>query len=331
MSRNKFALSTIGALLTMLHGAVTAAEPNPECLVREAAEPAVTRLQAVMATGRFVAYQPTSLQVINGALTQADTASIKEDLQTLRPHFDGLITYGSANGAERIADLAASLGYRAVILGIWDIKNQQEIDAAVAAAKRQPQLVVGISLGNERLFAKEATALQLAQGIEKLRKQAPQLALTTTEPFHLFLDTDAGYILRASDFMLVNVHPIFEPWYREAPDANAADFVVKVTAKLGAVACGPVLLKETGVPTAPQASGFTPERQAGFYQVLRQRFKPSADAAFAYFSAFDAPWRVNDVSPVPGEHPEEAYFGLFDEQRKPKPVMQKIPVLKPAP
>ena len=61
------------------------------------------------------------------------------------------------------------------------------------------------------------------------------------------------------------------------------------------------------------------------FEALLQRFKPTAQTSFAYFSAFDAPWRVSDVSPVPGQHPEEAHFGLFDAQRKPKLVVQSIP------
>ena len=326
MSLNRFGLLIISALPVALFAAASHAAPT--CTQHVPAAPALKRLQEVMATGRFVAYQPTSLQVINGVLTQVDADSIKRDLQVLRPYFDGLITYGSNNGAAGIADVAATLGYRALIMGVWDIDNQQEIDAAIAAARRHPQLVVGISLGNERLFAKQASALQLSQALEKLRKQVPRLALTTTEPFHIFLEPGTATIMRASDFMLVNVHPIFEPWFRTAPDANAAEFVVNVVGKMHAVACGPVLVKETGVPTAPAAMGYTPQRQAGFYQALQQKFKPSAQAAFAYFSAFDAPWRVRDVSPVPGVHPEEAYFGLFDEQRKPKLVMQKISPLK---
>lgn len=327
MAASKSVLRVAGAILLTAFIFVPS-HAAQQCVARPAAATALTRLQNAMAAGRFVAYQPTSLQVINGALTQADAASIKRDLEVLRPRFDGLITYGSSNGAERIADIAATLGFHAVLIGVWDINNQQEIDAAVAAAKRQPQLVLGISLGNERWFAKQVSVVQLAQALHKLRQQAPQLAVTTTEPFHLFLEPAAAPIINASDFMLANVHPIFESWFRAAPDANAAEFVTKVVDKLHTVACGPVLVKETGVPTAPASMGYTPARQASFYKALQQQFIPSKQRAFAYFSAFDAPWRVNDVSPVPGEHPEEAHFGMYDEMRKPKPVVQQIPLLK---
>ncbi len=320
-------VSTSLFVMALLLGVRTALAA-PACVPRLPAAAALTQLQGVMASGRIIAYQPTSLQITDGRATQADMISVRRDLEVLRPRFDALITYGSLNGAERIADVAAQLGYRAVIVGIWDINNAQEIANALAAARRQPQLVVAISLGNERLFARQASAEQLAGAINRLRQRAPQLLLTTTEPFHLFLDGQAAPIIAASDFMLVNVHPIFQDWFRAAPDANAADFVVSVAARLHDLGCGPVLVKETGVPTAPEASGYTVQRQASFYRALQQRFKPGKSSAFAYFSAFDAPWRAHDESPVAGSHPEEAHFGLYDEQRRAKPVVQQIPLLK---
>ena len=313
-------ISRCGLILSLMlaHTATAACPVN----TRNAA--ALKQLQSVMAQGRFVAYQPTSLQVVNGQLTQADVASMERDLRVLRPWFDGLITYGSANGADRVAEVAARLKYRALIMGVWDVRDGHEINAALAAARLYPQLVVGISLGNERLYAKEIDAQSLTQAMLKLHKSAPQLAITTTEPFHIFLEPAAAPVIAASDFMLVNVHPVFEKWFRTAPDTNAAAFVTRIVERLHTVACGPVLVKETGVPTAPASLGYTPARQASFYHQLQLVFPGKAKQAFAYFSAFDAPWRVNDVSPVPGVHPEEAHWGLFDDQRQPKPVVRGI-------
>jgi exo-beta-1,3-glucanase (GH17 family) len=298
------------------------------CEVNAAAQPALQRLQTVMATGRFIAYQPTAMQMLNGEATPASRESIKQDLAVLRPRFDGIITYSSISGTEQVADVAATLGFRAVIMGVWDLNNATERANALAAIKRQPNLVAGVSLGNERWLAGKLQPPQLAEIIRAFRKQAPGVALTTTEPFHLFLKTEAKPIMEASDFMLVNVHPITQSWFRNAADANAAEFVVNVVNDLQRVACGPVLVKETGEPSAPTASGFTAERQSDFYHALQKQFLPAKQRAFAYFSAFDAPWRAYDESPVAGSHPEEAHFGLYDEQRRAKQVAQQIPLLK---
>jgi exo-beta-1,3-glucanase (GH17 family) len=208
------------------------------------------------------------------------------------------------------------------------------LNAAVTAAKSNPTVVVGLSLGNETLFFHRHTAAELLSLLDTLHAQAPQLALSTTEPFQMFETPDATPILQRLDFLLPIVHPIFQPWFATASDGDATQFVVNVMSDLTKRYCGPVLVKETGIPTAPTEKGFTEKRQASFYMELQRRLAalaPAApgDHAFAYFSAFDAPWRLNDAGPAPGQHPalEEAHWGLYDEKRRPKQVVASIPLL----
>jgi exo-beta-1,3-glucanase (GH17 family) len=306
------------------------------CARNPAAEQAVDRLERAMAHGRFVAYEPTALQMVNGRATHADVASIRADLQVLRPRFDSLITYGSVDGAEQIPAIAASLGFRAVIVGVWDPFNRQQIDAAVETANAHPDVVVGLSLGNELVVAKRHSFAELTALALDVRRRLPWIAISTTEPFHVFYDPMSAGLLQQLDFLLVNVHPVFQPWFRDAPDANAAQFVVNVVTRLEAGYCGPILVKETGVPTAPAELGFTPQRQASFFARLGSQFQSSSMRSFAYFSAFDAPWRAYDEIPVPGANPSaashlaEAHWGLFDESRRPKPVVAGIAPLPAA-
>jgi exo-beta-1,3-glucanase (GH17 family) len=319
MSRALFA-----ALWLLAGGAALAA---PVCH-RPAAPAGLDALRAAMAEGRFVAYQPTQIRIYNGVATQASEASIEADLKALRPAFDGLITYGSMNGAERVADVAARLGFRAVIPGIWSLDDPRETANALAAARRQPRLVLGISLGNERIFARERTPAFITQRLRALRAQAGALPLTTTEPFHIFAPPGARTLLGELDFLLANVHPVFQPWFAGAGDADAARFVVNVTNELAQAFCGPILVKETGVPTAPANLGYTPARQASFYAELRRQFPPTRERAFAYFSAFDAEWRVHDAHPgATTPQPQEGSWGLFTERREPKPAARALPPL----
>lgn len=288
----------------------------------------IDAVREALAHARFVSYQPTTLRIVDGKATHADEASIADDLTVLRSRFDGLITYGASSGAERVPDVAAALGYKAVIVGVWDPSSDEEVGNAIAAWRRHPQLVVGISLGNEAVFGKRFDFESLGRAIDRVRTKAPGLALSTTEPFHLFLTEAATPTLQRIDFMLANVHPVFQPWFASASDETAAQFVINVVDLLAAAYCGPILVKETGVPTAPNKAGYSETRQASFYRELRGRFPPTAVRAFAYFSAFDAPWRVADSHPVPGYHPEEAHWGLFDDARRPKPVVAVIPLLQ---
>jgi exo-beta-1,3-glucanase (GH17 family) len=303
-----------------------AATPAPSsCPHNAAAATVVAHLRAAMERGRFVAYEPASRQIVNGIPTRADPDTIRNDLKVLRDRFDSLITYTAINGEEAIPAIATSLGYQALIIGVYDPFNTTELNAAVTAARANPKLVVGLSLGNELMFFHRHSAAEMEKLFDAVRAEIPQLALATTEPFHMFYPAEAAPLLQRMDFLLPNVHPIFEPWFRTASNDDAAQFVVNVVSKLAESYCGPILVKETGVPTAPGAKGYTEARQAAFYQALQHRFRSSGDHAFAYFAAFDAPWRLNDYGPA-GQRPatEEAYWGLYNERRQPKAVVALI-------
>jgi exo-beta-1,3-glucanase (GH17 family) len=289
------------------------------------ARPGAALLQSVMANGRFVAYQPTGLKLFNGAMTPTSDANIRADLETLRPWFDGLVMYGAKGGNERVPDMARAMGFRAVVLGVWDPNDATELANALAAWQRNRTIVAGLSLGNEIVFGKRGTWSDLSGYLRAVRARAPGLPLTVTEPFAEYLDhPEARPILSATDFMLVNIHPVFEPWFRSGTADNWTDFVVRVTKRLETAYRRPILVKETGIPTAPASAGFNPAMQRDFYRLLVKRLPPSGRLAFSCFSAFDEPWRVSDFNPVPGPHPEEAHWGLFTESRQPKPAMAEI-------
>ncbi|MGA9474451.1 MAG: hypothetical protein WBV36_18430 [Terriglobales bacterium] len=194
-----------------------------------------------------------------------------------------------------------------------------------------PKLVAGLSLGNEMILAKRAAWGDLEHALLQVRAQLPGMPLTVTEAFAEFLNqVDAKSTLEKMDFLLVNIHPIFEPWFRNTQAPNWADFVARVSDLLTHAFPGPIIVKETGIPTGPVSLGYTPAMQHDFYRALEKRFPQTALRAFSYFSAFDAPWRANDVIVGGGSHPEEAYWGLFDASRAPKDVMRDFPALPKA-
>jgi exo-beta-1,3-glucanase (GH17 family) len=325
------AASTALAFLAACGPVPARAPVRPVCPGNAAAQPALARLREVLAHGRFVAYQPTSLTVVNGQVTPAQAPGIRADLAVLRHSFDGLITYDAIHGNEALPAIAAALQFHALIIGVWDPLDETQIAAATEAARRFPGLVTGISLGNELLFSRRMEAAQLAVRLARLRQRLPATPLSTTEPFHIYEDGAASALLAELDFLLVNVHPVFQPWFPGADDATAAQFVVNVLSELAPLSCGPILVKETGVPTAPASAGFSSARQASFYRELRRRLPPSAERAFAYFAAFDAPWRAFDAIAGPhataGLHPEEAHWGLYDAARRPKLAARELPAL----
>jgi len=137
-----------------------------------------------MAQGRFIAYEPTSLKVIDGRVTDADAASIRADLMQLRERFDALITYDAIHGAQAIPAIAAELKFRALIIGVWDPREPAQLAAALDAARRFPQLVAGISLGNELIFSHRIAPPALLALIAQVSTQAPAVPLSTTQIAH---------------------------------------------------------------------------------------------------------------------------------------------------
>jgi hypothetical protein len=131
----------------------------------------IDAIREALAHTRFVSYQPTALRIIDGKATHANEASIADDLTVLRSRFDGLITYGASSGAERVPDVAAALGYKAVIVGVWDPSSDEEVGKAIAAWGRHPQLVVGISLGNETVLGKRFDFESLGGAIGEVRRK----------------------------------------------------------------------------------------------------------------------------------------------------------------
>ncbi|HUD51776.1 hypothetical protein [Parvibaculum sp.] len=308
-------------ILSFFATAASAAEP---CEPRAKVAPALHRLEDAMAKDRFITYTPTSLKVVDGNVTPADADSIRADLKTLRPWFDAIVTYSARDGAELIPGIAQELGYKAVIIGIWSPGDSEELSNALKLAKRYPKLVVGLSLGNEIVFGKRGTWAELARYVKLTRERVPDLPITVSEPFAQFLESDSSDVRDDLDFLLVNVHPVFESWFKTAGPDNWADFDVKIVDKLADAFCGPILIKETGLPTGPAEMGYDEGKQAAFWRALERQMPPSKSHAFSYFAAFDAPWRTQDFNPVAGHHPEEAFWGLFTEARAPKPAIEGL-------
>jgi len=72
----------------------------------------------------------------------------------------------------------------------------------------------------------------VAAAIAALHAKQPGLPLSTTEPFLVSEAAPGAAQLPQFDFLLVNVLPVFQPWFRTATDPTAAQFVVNVADQL---------------------------------------------------------------------------------------------------
>jgi exo-beta-1,3-glucanase (GH17 family) len=283
------------------------------------------RLASAIAGQRFVSYVPREFSIKYGVPQTATAAGIRADLHALRPYFSGIITYGLEHGQALIPELAVAAGYHALILGVWDPTNRAELDQAIALARRYPRQVVALVLGNEGLFWKRYQASDLSAAAEYVRRQLPGIPLGSSEPFSVYLDSLDAETLLQLDLLLPNVHPRFEPWFDPDRIAQAVSFVTEVLARLQTLTDKPILIKETGLPSAPAQQGFSEQRQADFWRQLLTRIPPAPSRGVAAFEAFDAPWKPRELEDEFGRlEASEAHWGLWRQDGREKPVVQSF-------
>jgi exo-beta-1,3-glucanase (GH17 family) len=290
------------------------------CDAKSAAD--LGRLADSLAHVRFVAYTAREFAVLDGQPRAASAEGVCQDLRLLRPYFDGIITYSVRDGHEHVPALARALGFRAAVIGVWDPASAPELETAVRLARAYPDLVMAVAVGNEGLFWKRYDRGTLESALARLRAALPGLPVTTSEPFAVYLDGRFPGFLEAQDFLLPNVHPLFEPWFHPDRTEQAVEFVVEVVKRLRANSGKPVLVKETGLPSGPQAKGYSDARQAEFWRRLPTRMRSEAGQAVAWFEAFDGPWKPAAAPAELGREPEEeAHWGLLRADGTPKPVL----------
>jgi exo-beta-1,3-glucanase (GH17 family) len=182
--------------------------------------------------------------------------------------------------------------------------------------------VLALALGNEGLFFARYDAAALAAAFARARREAPGVALTTSEPFSSYLDPRLAAALPAQDFLLPIVHPLDQPWFANAPRAARVDFVGNVVGELAKRFAQPILVKETGVPSGPASQGFSEADQAEFWSALAKSLPATRARAFVWFEAFDAPWKVASVAAQTGHvRATEAHWGLLRADGTPKPAL----------
>ncbi|MBI1348319.1 exo-beta-1,3-glucanase [bacterium] len=266
----------------------------------------------------MMGYTPSELDPRNPAnQARLTTTSLKADLVALRPAFDGLILYGYHEASTpRTLAIAKELGYRAVLLGIWDIKSTSEIDGVAELTKQyRSQMAIGIIVGNEGLTFGRYEEADLAIAAEQLHyRLGNTVPLTTTEPL-------VGYqrqvIKEFGDFLCPNIHPVFD-----RPNLNAIDAAAWTrteAARLASETGKSVLVKETGFPHAGKDL-YTPDTQREFWQAYLApgRLNAVKDVYVFHgvaFEAFDLAWKA-EASGLEFERS----WGLMSSQRQPYPA-----------
>jgi glucan 1,3-beta-glucosidase len=241
-----------------------------------------------------------------GGPTHIETRQIDEDLARLAQVSNCVRTYSTDFGLEQVPGIARRHGLK-VIQGLWlsrqADKNREQIETAVDLARRYPDVITAIVVGNEVLLRGEMSPVDLANTIRAVKSRVA-MRVTYADVWEFWLRHREIY--EAVDFVTIHILPYWEDF--PIPAREAAAHVDSIRKKL--VAAFPdkeILIGETGWPSAGrmrEGALPSPVNQARvIHDVLavakRENYRVNV------IEAFDQPWKRQLEGTVGG------HWGLF--------------------
>jgi exo-beta-1,3-glucanase (GH17 family) len=246
--------------------------------------------------------------------THAAANRIEADLVKLAPLTGCIRTYATDNGLDQVPPIAQRLGIK-VLQGLWlgrdRQKNRVQIDSAIDLARRFPDAISAIVVGNEVLLRGELAPEDIAAALREV-KAATGKPVTYADVWEFWLrNRDLG---AAVDFVTIHILPYWEDFPIAADLAGA--HVDAIRSKVAAAFPGKeILIGEVGWPSAGRMrEGALPSRsnQAHVLEEVMARARAN-NYRVNLIEAFDQPWKRAIEGTVGG------YWGLFGSTvREPK-------------
>src|SRR5471030_3425131 len=238
------------------------------------------------------------------------------DLKLLATSFQCIRTY-SMTGLEQIPALARKYGLK-VMLGAWvnsnPVDTAKEVDALIASANANPDVVTSVIVGNEALLRKEVTGSQLAKLINKVKSQIKQ-PVTYADVWEFWLKHPE--VAPAVDFLTIHLLPY---WEDDPSNIDAAlQHVADVRQVFGnKFAPKDVMIGETGWPSEGRQRETAVPSRVNEAKFIRGFVAMAEQQGWHYnlIEAFDQPWKRASEGAVGG------YWGLFDADRQDKGILE---------
>ena len=153
--------------------------------------------------------------------TQIPPEQIDEDLKLLARYTDCIRTYSIANGLDKIPEIAQRYGLK-VLHGLWLTNkpafNRNQIDTSIALAKKYPDVIRAVIVGNEVLLRGEMSETDLAALIHEVKSQITQ-PVTYADVWEFWLRY--ADLQNAVDFVTIHILPYWEDFPLPASIAAA--------------------------------------------------------------------------------------------------------------
>ncbi|WP_029355895.1 beta-1,6-glucan synthase [Bosea sp. 117] len=253
----------------------------------------------------YAPFRPGQSPFIAGLVIPPE--QIDDDFARLAKITKCVRTYSTEMGLAAAPALARKHGLT-MLQGIWlgreAEKNKVEIDAAIAAAKENPDVIEALIVGNEVLLRGELSAIDIAALLRDVKARSGK-PVTYADVWE-FWERNAD-LANAVDFVTVHILPFWEDLPVSAE--KSAAHIDEIRTHVGKVFPGrEILIGETGWPSAGrmrEAAQPSPSNQAKVIQELLALAKEK-NYRVNVIEAFDQPWKRASEGTVGG------HWGFLD-------------------
>src|SRR5262249_13622043 len=240
-----------------------------------------------------------------------DRRQIDADLAQLKRITDCVRTYSIDHGLDQIAEVAQRHGMK-VLQGLWlsslPERSRKEVATAIALARRFPDVITGVVVGNEVLLRGEMSALDLARVIREVKAQVA-MPVTYADVWEFWLRNRD--LATAVDYITIHILPYWEDF--PIPADAAAQHVDAIRKQVIAAFPGKeVLVGEFGWPSAGRMREGALPSPVNQARTIQEVLALSAREHFRLnlIEAYDQPWKRQLEGTVGG------HWGLFDAYRR---------------
>ena len=232
---------------------------------------------------------------------------IEDDLRRIASRTGCVRTYGVSQGIDAVPAVAERLGMT-VLLGAWlgrDRRaNETELRKVIEVARRHPQTVRAVVVGNEVMLRGELPEAELIAHVARVRAAVP-MPVTYADVWEFWLKHPA--IANAVSFVTIHVLPYWE----DDPVGidEAIGHVVSVWHEMRRRLPGQeIVVGETGWPSEGRARGGAVPGRIEQARFVRQFTGAAVEHGIRYnlIEAFDQPWKRALEGAMGGA------WGLFD-------------------
>jgi len=238
---------------------------------------------------------------------------IEEDLARLIGKFEGVRTYTATGGMEAVPALAAKHGFaltHSAWLGRDAAANERELRALIHTARRYPDAVKRVIVGNEVLLREDLGPEELIAVLDRVRSAIRQpVSYADVWAYWLKYPQIAAHV----DFITIHILPYWEDEPVAEPDAPA--HLLTIIERIRSAFPGkPILVGETGWPTEGRSRGPARADRLSAARFVRALPALAAQHGFDYnlVEAYDQTWKARLEGTV------GARWGLFDAERRQK-------------